>query len=69
MYCEKCGALIPDTSAFCPSCGAKQGNRAPIVSKQEKLNTNQFKHLQPTQKAKLTELIKNQIKHVQSTKK
>lgn len=69
MYCEKCGALIPDASAFCPSCGAKQGNRAPIVSKQEELNRNQFKHLQPTQKAKLTELIRNQIKHVQSTKK
>ena len=50
MYCENCGAKIPDVSRFCPSCGAKQGNRAPRVSKQEELNTTQIKHLQMTTK-------------------
>ena len=23
MFCEKCGAQIPDDSSFCPVCGAK----------------------------------------------
>ena len=23
MYCSKCGSIVPDTSKFCPGCGAK----------------------------------------------
>lgn len=29
MYCKKCGAQIPDDSAFCPKCGAPQSDRGP----------------------------------------
>lgn len=25
MYCKNCGKQLPDSSAFCPSCGAPQG--------------------------------------------
>ena len=28
MYCNKCGASIPDDSLFCPKCGAKQSATA-----------------------------------------
>ncbi len=28
MYCNKCGASIPDDSVFCPKCGAKQVSSA-----------------------------------------
>ena len=29
MFCFKCGKEIPDNSAFCPFCGAKQESAAP----------------------------------------
>ncbi len=35
MYCAKCGKMILDGSAFCPSCGAKQGmavDNAPVAN-------------------------------------
>ena len=29
MFCNRCGANIPDGSTFCPSCGNQFGNVAP----------------------------------------
>jgi lipopolysaccharide-induced tumor necrosis factor-alpha factor len=32
MYCSKCGAQLPDGTAFCSSCGAATSGRAPDQS-------------------------------------
>lgn len=30
MYCQKCGAQLPEGSAFCPSCGASANEQQPV---------------------------------------
>ena len=41
MFCNKCGAQIPDGSANCPQCGAQIGNHPqPVIVNVTNTNSN-----------------------------
>ena len=53
MYCPKCGAQIPDDSAFCSSCGAPVSGGSPVEKKTAPVKTgpSMFENLLKTIKA------------------
>ncbi|MBO4885129.1 MAG: TM2 domain-containing protein [Clostridia bacterium] len=42
MYCRKCGKEVPESSEFCPACGASTGNNSsqPVIVNVVNNNTN-----------------------------
>ncbi len=47
MYCENCGASIPDNVKYCPSCGAEQAPQYSTVNGQPQYQSG-YTYSQPT---------------------
>ena len=46
MFCEKCGKEIPDSTKFCPYCGAAVSKAQVLSTKQERPSMQQSRSLE-----------------------
>lgn len=46
MFCEKCGKEIPDSTKFCPYCGAPVSKAQDLSTKQERPSMQQSRSLE-----------------------